>query len=132
MESMLGLIRELVLCPAKPSRAFLIFKKKYGIIFVENKKGENIMSVITIFEENHGIIGAAKDYKSAIKFLVKENWLDENTEIWDYIHRQSKLLKDVLGENVIDVITEEWDIRNFNDFFDGSFLLQSVSVYGGE
>ena len=35
-------------------------------------------TVILIEEENHGIIGVAKDYSSVVDFLVNEGWLDES------------------------------------------------------
>lgn len=32
--------------------------------------------VYCIYEDNHGMIGVAKDFVSAIDGLIKENWLD--------------------------------------------------------
>ena len=38
--------------------------------------------VYLIEEENHGMIGVAKDYSSAIDFLVDSDWLDGKFEVW--------------------------------------------------
>ena len=39
------------------------------------------MTCIVIQEGNHGNIGVAASYKSAIKFLIVEDWLSYDTEI---------------------------------------------------
>jgi hypothetical protein len=41
------------------------------------------MKVISIWEENHGMIGIAKDMPSAFEFLVKEHWVTPNMEFYD-------------------------------------------------
>mgnify|MGYP006334096651 CR=1 FL=1 len=41
-----------------------------------------MQTVITIKECYHGLIGIAKDYLSAIDFLVNKNWLDGKFKIW--------------------------------------------------
>ena len=41
------------------------------------------MKVITISEECHGFIGIAKDMPSAFEMLVKEHWLNPQTEFFD-------------------------------------------------
>ena len=92
------------------------------------------MKVIIIQEDNHGLIGIAKNYISAIDFLVNENWIDENYEVWvdeldeDYI-KQS--IKDNLGENWKEIVST-WNTEKFNNFFDGSFYLTIEDVYGAE
>lgn len=51
-------------------------------------------NVICISEENHGIIGLAKDIKSAVDFLIEKDWVchftdlvfyNEETKSWGYI-----------------------------------------------
>ena len=58
-------------------------------------------TVICIHEDNHGLIGIAKDYKSAIDFLIREEWLDCNS-----------------------------DDDKFNDEFEGRFYLEVMKVEG--
>lgn len=89
-----------------------------------------MQTVVLIEEENHGMIGVAKDYPSAIDFLVNQGWLDESFEVWvdneDYL---TQTIKDKLGENWKEIILS-WDTEQFGNFFDGSFYLNIEEVYG--
>ena len=87
------------------------------------------MTVIQISEDNHGLIGIAKDYKSAIDFLFNNHWIEDSTEIWagDFYYQR---LDEALGEDWLDKMTS-WDVENFNDFWENSFLLTKTEVYGG-
>ena len=40
------------------------------------------MNVYVINEECHNMIGIAKDIKSAIKWLIDEKWITENTSVY--------------------------------------------------
>ena len=87
--------------------------------------------VITIQENNHGLIGIAKDYPSAIDFLVNEDWLDGNFEVWvDNKINLIQTLEDHLGELWYVAIRDEWNTEQFNIFFEGSFCLTIEKVYG--
>ena len=89
-----------------------------------------MQTVVTIQEDNHGLIGIAKDYPSAIDFLINENWLDKKFEVWvdneDYL---TQSIKDKLGENWKEIIST-WDTEQFNNYFDGNFYLAIEEVYG--
>lgn len=64
--------------------------------------------VIIIKEECHGIIGIARDYASAIHFLITEKWLDE--DLWqDSLHQT---------------------IEEFNENHGGILELEIQEVYG--
>ena len=92
-------------------------------------------TVIIIEEDSHGLIGIAKDYSSAIDLLVNEKWLNEDYEIWvddSSISALTQTIKDHLGELWYVAIRDEWDIGQFNDFFDGSFYLAIEEIYGAE
>ena len=86
------------------------------------------MTVILVNEDNHGLLTVAKDYKSAVKFLIDNRWIEESMEVWneDGTYRR---LDEFFGEDVLDIITEKWDIDSFNTFWDGSFFLNEVEVY---
>ena len=86
------------------------------------------MTVILVYEENHDLITVAKDYKSAIKFLINNRWIEESMEVWNEDGTYSHL-DELLGEDAFDIITEKWDIGSFNIFWDGSFFLNEVNVY---
>ena len=87
------------------------------------------MTVILVNEDNHGLLTVAKDYKSAVKFLINNRWIKESMEIWDENGISHSRLDELFGENVLDIITEKWDIDFFNTFWDGSFFLNEVEVY---
>lgn len=75
------------------------------------------MDVIIIHEENHGIIGVAYDYESAVAYLVNQRWLP------------AEILDEPLGDEWLDKLLS-WDIDNFNTFFEGCFYLQIEPVFG--
>ena len=64
--------------------------------------------VVIIKEECHGVIGIARDYASAIHFLITNKWLDEI--LWqDSLHQT---------------------IEEFNEIHDGILELEIQEVYG--
>ena len=91
-----------------------------------------MQTVVLIEEDNHGQIGIAKDYPSAIDFLVNQGWLDESFEVWvDNEDCLTQPIKDKLGENWKEIILS-WDTEQFDNFFDGSFYLNIKEVYGAD
>lgn len=89
-----------------------------------------MQTVVLIQEENHGMISVAKDYPSAIDFLVNENWLDESFELYEG-NGIYKTVKEKLGEEWKEIILS-WDTEQFSDFFEGSFYLTIEDVYGAD
>lgn len=85
------------------------------------------MKAIVINEDNHGFIGLAANYPWAIDFLVKENWLDGNTEVW--VDHRGYLLKQIFPNWYEEI--KSWDIKKFNEFFECVFYLEPIEVYGG-
>ena len=92
------------------------------------------MKVILVNEDNHGQIAVAKDYESAINFLLREGWLDDGI-----------YLTNLEGNNwcdypIIEVLGDEWkfrvqtefDMNKFNSVFDGIFYLDEVEIVGTE
>ena len=92
-----------------------------------------MQTVVLIEEENHGMIGVAKDYPSAIDFLVNQGWLDESFEVWvDNEIGLTQTIEDHLGELWQIIVRDEWNTEEFNNFFDGNFYLTIEDVYGTE
>lgn len=90
-----------------------------------------MQTVVLIEEENHGMIGVAKDYPSAIDLLVNQDWLDGKFEVWvDNEISLTQTLEDHLGELWYVAIRDEWDTEQFNNFFEGNFYLTIEEVYG--
>lgn len=89
------------------------------------------MKVILVNEDNHGLLCVAKDYYSAFNFLFNGYWIEDYTEIYDGEDEEGYgiyvRVKEKLGENWVDDMAT-WDIKKFNDFWDGSFYLDEVEV----
>lgn len=77
------------------------------------------MKVIIIHEDNHGVIGVAKDYESAINCLLQNQWLNNEIEVLNSIEEWTTLKE--LGLDIGTI--KKWDIEAFNDFFAGIFYL---------
>ncbi len=88
------------------------------------------MTVISVYEDSHGFLCVAKDYQSAVKWLIGSNWLDDTVDVCDNDTDEWHSVKEMLGEDWADTIVEKWDVRNFNDFFDGCFRLEEIDVVG--
>ena len=85
-------------------------------------------TVYCVYEDNHGMIGVAIDYQSAIDGLIKEKWLDENIEMLDDNDVPSTI-KEILGKEWASLM-KQWDITTFNSFFDGYFWISSMEIWG--
>ena len=81
-----------------------------------------------VYEENHGMIGLAIDYQSAIDGLIKEKWIDNNTEILDD-NDNLNTVKKIFGKEWVDEI-KKMDITTFNIFFDGCFWISLMEIWG--
>jgi len=82
-------------------------------------------TVIVINDGGYGLIGVAKDYKSALTFLLNEHWIDDNTEVCsedDGGFFTWKKLSQVLGEDWRDKMMK-WNVSYFNYYWEGTFHL---------
>lgn len=85
------------------------------------------MRVVTISEDNHGLIGIAKSYADAVHFLVEENWLSELTEVIKADETETTVIQDLGEEWFVKML--HWSMEEFCDYFEGCFYLNSESVY---
>ena len=85
------------------------------------------MRVVTIEEDNHGMIGIAKTYADAVHFLVNDCWLSAFTEIYCGDEVYKTVIED-LGEDWLAVMLD-WSMEKFCEYFEGLFYLDSVEVY---
>ena len=86
-------------------------------------------TVILIVEENHKIIGIAKDFNSAIDFLYDNNWITPKTELYNPFDDMAEsdqvsfekyhLSKEDLKQGGLEI---------FNDLFDFVFFLEEREV----
>ena len=84
--------------------------------------------VYCVYEDNHGMIGLATDYISAIDGLINENWLHEKIEMVDE-NDNLFLLKEKLGKKWLEKI-KSWNVEKFNIFFDGIFWINQMEIWG--
>lgn len=84
---------------------------------------------IAIFEENHGLLAVASNYQRAVMWLINNRWLTGCTEVMDDSTHEWIFLKEACEEDWIDYISTRLDIHDFNEYFEGSFLLQEIEVF---
>ena len=82
------------------------------MIIVNERKVNKMKTVICIHEDKNGLIGIDKDYKSAIDFVICEEWIDCSSD------------------NDIIMICKSDNIDKFNDEFEGRFYLEVMKVEG--
>ena len=83
------------------------------------------MIIYIIHEDNHGVLGVADSYESAVQFLIDDKWLTEDFEIWNRERDYSRPLY------TLEIKPEEikaWNIDKFNDFFDGDFYIEEANL----
>lgn len=74
------------------------------------------MSVVLVYDEDVTLLGVAKNYKAAIDFLVNKGYLSDSMQIYDQESNHYVRIDEYYGENWLDVIRDEWDVENFNEF----------------
>ena len=82
--------------------------------------------IILIKEESHGLIGAASDYFSAIKWLVESGWLYDETEVGLI------MMKSMYGNDWVDKLLSFETVEKFNDECCCPIYLEQVEVYSAE
>lgn len=85
------------------------------------------MKVIMINEECHGFLALAKDVRSAVNYLVDNNWLDGRVMVETGEEDIVVPIIERLGENWLEQMLV-WDVDTFNDFFYNIFTLSWEKV----
>ena len=57
------------------------------------------MEIVVIVEENHGVIGIATNYKAAKQWLIRKEWVDQYSEIYNHNTSKWESLEELYGEN---------------------------------
>ena len=73
------------------------------------------MTVVLIYYKDK-LLGVAKDYSTAIYYLMDQDYLTDDTEVFAHSY-----INEILGENWAFKIRYEWDIEDFNTFWDGYY-----------
>lgn len=78
--------------------------------------------VIAVYEENHGLLGIAKDYKHAVDFLIEEDFLDLDLEM--------TFCGPTFAERGITIEKiKKMSLIEFNKLFDGFFHFSIEKVH---
>ena len=86
-------------------------------------------SIIAVFDaDNDDFICIAKDYYSAVSYLLEHNYLNDNLQFFDWDTGNSVPLKSFFP-NYKEIILGEWDINKFNTFFCDDFRLEKVEIF---
>ena len=85
------------------------------------------MKVILISEENHGLLAVTNNYVSAIKWLVKSDWMTQCSEVYDYDNQKFCWFKDWFGNEWFEKILN-MTLDQFNEL-GTSFHLREEEVY---
>lgn len=84
-------------------------------------------TAVVIYEDNHGMVGLAVDYESAIDFLVSNEWLKPKMELL-LEDNSIATLEEALGKNWLQLI-RLWPMKVFNNYFDGLLYLVVERIY---
>ena len=84
---------------------------------------ERIEEVVIISEENHGVIGVAVDYKTAIRWLIQTDWINGGTNFW--VDEKWQTVEQLFGENWQEKLVEQDE-----EFFEGSFYFYERDLIG--
>ncbi len=86
------------------------------------------MKVYVAFNPNafNAIICVAESYKAAVKHLFDFHWISPKDEL--VIEDEYTTLEEYFGEECIDMMVEEWDMTDFNEFWNGDFCIAEMEV----
>ena len=86
------------------------------------------MKVYIAFNPNafNSIICVAESYKAAVKHLFGFHWISPKDEI--LIENQMTTLEEYFGEECVDMMAEEWDMTDFNEFWNSDFWIIEMEV----
>ena len=87
------------------------------------------MIIYIIHEDNHGVLGVADSYESAVQFLIDDEWLTEDFEILD---REEYCSRPLYALEIKPEEIKAWNINKFNDFFDGDFYIEEDNLITNE
>jgi hypothetical protein len=88
------------------------------------------MSVVLIYDEDVTLLGVAKNCKAAVDFLFNKGYLSDSMQIYDQESNHYVRIDEYYGENWLDVIRDEWDVENFNEFWHSWLFLEEWDVIG--
>lgn len=87
-----------------------------------------MQDVIIVLNDNRDFVCAARDFYSAVQFLIENDWLTDEMECFDWYTGKTAPLKNYFV-NYKDIIPNEWDMEMFNTFFCEHFTMRRVNIF---
>lgn len=88
-----------------------------------------MQKVIVVSEEKHGVLCVAKDFQSAVDYLIKDCWVTEETQVYNEVKYEWMCLDEFYGEDWEEEV-RRLTREDFEELFDESFYLEDEEVYG--
>ena len=80
------------------------------------------MTIIIVYEENHGVILCAKDYNAAKRALIETDWVNGSCDIWCPDMRNEAPIFTGEFRSIKDVYGDNWEEVFLSDLFDDTRL----------
>ena len=81
--------------------------------------------IINVYNDRtNDVLFAAKDYRTAVQTLFGDRWISTKEEI--VIDNEYTTLENYFGEEVCDMMSDDWDIDDFNEFWARDFWMEEV------
>ena len=80
------------------------------------------MTIIIVYEENHGAILCAKDYNAAKRALIETNWVDSDSDVWCPDMREEALMDAGDYRSIKELHGDNWEEVFLSDLFDDTKL----------
>ena len=81
--------------------------------------------IINVYSDRtNDVLFAAKDYRTAVQTLFGDKWISTKEEI--VIDDKYMTLEEYFGEEVCDMMSDDWDIDDFNTFWANDFWMEEV------
>ena len=81
--------------------------------------------IINVYSDRtNDVLFAAKDYRTAIQTLFGDKWISTKEEI--QIDNEYTTLENYFGEEVCDMMSDNWDIDDFNTFWANDFWMEEA------
>ncbi len=90
------------------------------------------MKVITISEENHGLIGLATSLKAAWRFIFENVWFSAYEEVWDAQTGEFIPVAEAVGKKAEDITDDElidWLLDSNNARYDTCFTFNTKEIW---
>lgn len=88
-----------------------------------------MQKVIRVDEDSHGFLCIAKDFQSAVNFLISDYWITEATEIYDNTSKGWLRLDEAFEGNWEEGI-RNLSRKSFEELFTDRFYIFDEEIYG--